>query len=239
MNSFSLTFKEVDCEQGSPEWFDARAGVITGSMVSTIRSRLKNGQWSNPAKKYAFRLAFERVAKSVLDDTYSNSYMKRGNFLENDARVLHEIEAGDLIIVPGFFVSECGRFGASPDGLIGSAGGAEYKCFLSPDELMPILIDGDTSTVTDQIQINMLATGRKWWDFFLYTPQISTVTEKPYKIFRIPRDEEYISEMLKDLFEFNALIEVYAEQVKAAYGICADQQKEEQPELSFNFDFEV
>lgn len=241
MNNFGLKFNAVDCEQGTPEWFEARAGVITGSMISTIRARLKNGDWSAAAKKYAFRLAFERVAKSVLDDTYSNAYMKRGNALENDARLFHEMEYGVLIIVPGFYVSECGRFGASPDGLIGADGGAEYKCFLSPDELMPILIDGDVSTVMDQVQMNMLATGRQLWDFFLYTPQIAGVCEKPYKIYRIERDENYIAAMMADLTEFDGLINYYADLIAGQYGINAAKEILDAPaeEEQATFDFEV
>lgn len=204
-----LVFREITCEQGTPEWLQARAGVITASKIKEIRHTLKNGEWSATAKKYAFRLAFERIAKSVLDDTYSNAYMKRGNELEEAARRLHEAEISDLIDTTGFFVSDCGRFGASPDGLIGDDCGAEYKCFLSPDELMPILINGDLSTVQDQAQMNMLATGRSTWHFFLYLPQMAAVTGKPYKLYVIKRDNAYIHEMLEQLKSFDGLIEEY------------------------------
>lgn len=216
---FNLKFKEVECEQGSIEWFISRAGAITASMIKVIRKKLIIGEWSVAAKKYAFRLAFERVAKSVLDDTYSNAYMKRGNALEEDARIAHEIELGCFIQATGFWVSECGKLGASPDGLIGEDGISEYKCFLSPDELHPILIDGDISTVADQVQMVMLATNRKWAEFFLYTPQIAGVTDKPYKRFRIERDEKYIADMLADLAEFDVLINSYAHLISEAYGI--------------------
>lgn len=241
MNNFGLKFNEVECEQGTPEWFEARAGVITASNIKTIRARLKNGEWSMEAKKYAFRLAFERVAKSVLDDTYSNAYMKRGNALENDARMLHEMECGELIIVPGFYASECGRFGASPDGLIGADGGAEYKCFLSPDELMPILVDGDVSTVMDQVQMNMLATGRQWWEFMLYTPQMAGVCSKPYKVYRIERNEAYIAAMMTDLTEFDGLINYYADLITGRYSISAAKEILGAPaeEEQTTFDFEV
>lgn len=236
MNNFDLKFKEVICEQGSPEWFNARAGVITASKIKEVRARLKNGDWSAAAKKYAFRLAFERVSKGVLDDTYSNAYMKRGSALEEDARILHESNNNILIDTAGFFVSECGLLGASPDGLINHDGGAEYKCFLSPDELMPILLAGDVSTVMDQVQACMLATGRTWWEFFLYTPQIAGVCEKPYKIFRIERDDDYIAEMLDDLKEFDALILVYLETIAKQYGIAA-QEPDFMPENEEGSDF--
>ena len=47
--------------QGSPEWHQARAGVITGSMFATARQRLKSGPnkggFTAAALDYAFRLA--------------------------------------------------------------------------------------------------------------------------------------------------------------------------------------
>lgn len=227
MNSFGLTFNEVICEQGTPEWFEARAGVITGSKIKEVRTRLKNGDWSMAAKKYAFRLAFERTAKSLLDDTYSNAYMKRGNALEEDARVLHEEQLGMLIDTAGFFVSQCGLFGVSPDGLISRDGGSEYKCFLSPDELMPILVEGDISTVMDQVQMCMLATSRVWWEFFLYTPQMAGVCAKPYKVYRIERDENYIAAMLDDLNEFNSLVDSYQHLIAGQYGVNAPAPQQE------------
>lgn len=209
VNGFGLAFSEFACEQGTPEWLDARSGRITASMIKVVRKRLADGGLSVAAKKYAFRLAFERVSKSLLDDTYNNAYMKRGNVLEEDARILHEARNNTLIEVPGIYLSECGRFGASPDGLLSSQLGAEYKCFLSPDELYPILIDGDTSTVMDQVQFCMLATSRTAWEFFLYTPQMAGVCATPYKIYPIDRDEDYIESMLSDLYEFDELIKEY------------------------------
>lgn len=202
-------FKLVECEQGTPEWFESRAGAITASMIKVVRKRLQSGDWSVAAKKYAFRLAFERLAGGVLDDTYSNAYMKRGNVQEEVARQLHEIDVGEFVEQTGFWVSECGRFGASPDGLIGFDGGGEYKCFLSPDELMPIMLENDVSTVMDQVQMCMLATNRQWWDFFLYMPQLAKATEKPYLRYRIERDESYIAQMMADLEEFDSLINSY------------------------------
>lgn len=224
MNDFGLSWALSEHEQGSIEWLNDRAGRITGSMVKVVRKRLKNGDWSVPAKKYAFKLAFERISKGVLDDTYKNAYMKRGNDLETGARIVHECKDNIFITETGAFLSACGRFGASPDGLIGEDGGAEYKCFLSPDELFPILIEGDISTVQDQVQFNMLATGRIWWEFFLYTPQLENVTAEPFKKYRIERDEEYIAEMLEDLHEFDDLISEYQEIIKQQYSINDDCQ---------------
>lgn len=35
-----MSFQVIECEQGSPEWHRARAGVITASMFSTVRAKV-------------------------------------------------------------------------------------------------------------------------------------------------------------------------------------------------------
>lgn len=35
-----MSFQVIECEQGSPEWFSARAGCITASMFSTVRAKV-------------------------------------------------------------------------------------------------------------------------------------------------------------------------------------------------------
>ena len=107
MNNFGLSWALSEHEQGSVEWLNDRAGRITGSMAKVVRKRLKSGEWSVPAKKYAFKLAFERIAKGVLDDTYRNAYMSRGNNLEVDARIIHESKDGVFIDEVGAFLSAC------------------------------------------------------------------------------------------------------------------------------------
>ena len=240
-----LTFTEVDCEQGTPEWFEARSGLITASMIKVIRKTLENGEYSAPAKSYAFQLAYERAAQGVMDDTYINGYMRRGHDYEVIARELHEGEIGNKEIKKcGIFRSDCGRFGASPDGLIGNDGGAEYKCFTAVNELMPIIMDNDISTVIDQVQFNIYATGRKWWHFMLYTPQASRVTDKPFKIFTIERDEKYITEMVQDLLAFDEYVSTLIPIVLDFYGANDSQepeldltQKDDDQEENFEFDF--
>ena len=85
----------VECEQGSEEWHLARAGVPTASMFKVARSRLKSGknqgQFTEAAKDYAFRLAIERISGKPLDEGFETWQMKRGHELEPAARLAHEI----------------------------------------------------------------------------------------------------------------------------------------------------
>lgn len=202
----------IDCEQGSEEWHFERAGVITASMATTARHFLATGERSKAAEKYAFRLAVERIAGKPLDDTFSTPYMKRGNRLEDDARVKHEVRIGDLIEQVGMVKTDCGLYGASADGLIGKTGGAEYKCFLAPDKLMSVWLNGDIGDVMDQIQMNMWISDREWWHFGLYCPAMESV-QRDLTIIPVMRDEEYIKSLVQDLANFNDLVEEYREKI--------------------------
>lgn len=232
------------CEQGTAEWFEARAGVITASNFSEVRKRLATGKnkgdHSKKAHQYAFRLAFERITGLPLDDTYTTAYMKRGTRLEESARIRHEVRINDLVTEIGFVKTDCGRFGSSPDGLIGNDGGSEYKCFISPETLMPILLGGDLSEVMDQIQGNMWITGRKWWHFGLYLPQLESVG-RDLTLIRVERDDTYIAELEADLLAFNALVEQYKHMIETTNvdTVGAGIEQAQEPIQEEEFEFEV
>lgn len=170
------------------------------------------GDYSDAAKDYAFRLAWERISNEPLDEGFSTWAMKRGNELEPAAREKHEEAIGMLIEHAGFVVTECGHYGASADGLINDDGGSEYKCLISPDRLRSILFDGDISEFTDQIQGCMWLTGRKWWHFCLYCPSLASIG-KDLIMHPVERDDDYIEAMERDLFKFNNLVESYRQRI--------------------------
>lgn len=208
-------YQIIECQQGSPEWHQARVGVITASMFADCRHKLKSGDYSAAAKKYAFRLAIERISGELLsEDKFETWEMRRGRELEPEARLAHEHAKSILVEQVGFVKTEDGLFGASADGFINEDRGAEYKAFVSPDSLMPILLDRDISDCMDQIQGGMWITGRKAWDFVLYCPALKKVG-KHLTIFEVARDDDYIEQMEKDLWDFNRLVESYKLKLEA------------------------
>lgn len=199
----------IECDQGSPEWHAARAGVITASMFVVARERLKSGknagQFTAKARDYAFRLAIERISGIPLDEGVETWQMKRGHELEPAARMEHELQTGLMVQRAGFVVTEDRLFGASADGLIGEDGGSEYKCLVSPEKLRGVLIDDDFSDYVDQVQGCMWLTGRKWWDFCLYCPALEPIGKQLWRR-RVERDDNYIETMEVELLEFAALV---------------------------------
>ncbi|WP_208606994.1 lambda exonuclease family protein [Burkholderia metallica] len=202
----------IECAQGSDEWHRARAGVITASMFGAARKRLKvgpnKGDYSSEAKDYAFRLAVERISGQPLDEGFETWQMKRGHELEPEARMEHEALTGLFVKRAGFVVTDDGLFGASADGLIDPDGGSEYKCFIAPDKLRPMLLDNDASDVMEQAQGCMWLCGAKWWHVGLYCPALALVGRQ-FTLIEVRRDDAFIERLEADLVEFSRLVAAY------------------------------
>lgn len=204
----------INCHQGTPEWHAARCGVITASNFADCCQKLKSGDFSAKAKQYAFRLAVERLSGRLLDeDKFETFEMRRGRELEPEARYRHEKKIGKFIQQTGIVVTDDRLFGASVDGFIDNDGQSEYKCFISPASLMPIILDGDISDCEYQVQGQLWVTGRKWCDFVLYCPSLESIG-RDLTVFRVNRNEDFIEKMEKDLLGFNALVELFQEKLK-------------------------
>lgn len=268
-------------EQGTPEWFQDRAGVITGSMFHETRKRVNGlseqqalyvtaicagkssaqardiagykadpradvvfraiegeavGDFTDAAKEYAFKLAVERIGKTTLDaDGFKGWQAERGSRLEEDCRLRHEADIGQIVDLAGFVTTDCGRFGCSADAFVGDEGGGEYKCFLAPAKLRPIIIENDWGVVADQVQGGMWVTERReWWDQCLYAPILAPVGLDFIRQ-RAYRDEKYIAELKSDLEEFDALVEEYKAQIITAAGSRSPAMPEPEPKFVFNF----
>jgi len=202
-----------NCEQGTELWHKLRAGVITASNFESCTAKLKSGKdkggptkW---AREYAFRLAIERISGQPLNDDYYETWaMKRGRELEEIARLKHEELKGILVDETGIALTDDKLFGASVDGLIGDDGCAEYKCFIGPSALMPILLDGDLSAIKAQMQGQMWVAERQWCAFGLYCPALEIIG-KDLTIIEVERDNDYIEEMQFELLRFNNLVSEY------------------------------
>lgn len=201
---------------------DAEAKDIAGYKAApsseTVKRALRGervGDFSNAAKNYAFRVACERISGEPLDEGGFETFaMRRGHELEPMARERHEIEAGVTVQTCGFVVTDDGVFGCSADGLIGDHGGSEYKCLIDPERLRAVLLDGDISDFTDQIQGCLWLMGRRWWHFALYCPALESISKDLWWK-HCERDEEYITAMETDLMEFKALVDIYEQRLRS------------------------
>jgi len=183
--------KIIECEQGTPEWFEARLGIPSASNFDKIVTT--KGIRSKSAEKYMYQLAGEKIFGDK-EETYKSAAMERGTELESEAREFYELISGNSVTEVGFCLAD--GFGCSPDGLIGDDGGLEIKC---PSIAVHVsyLLGGEIPTdYIQQVQGNMLVTGRVWWDFLSYYPGL-----KPLLV-RVPRDNDFCDKLETELKKF-------------------------------------
>lgn len=194
-----------DCEQGSPEWFEARRGIPTASNFAAL---LAKGE-GKTRRTYLLKLAAEAITGECAE-SYSNAHMERGHVMEADARSLYAFDHDVEPEIVGFM--RRGRAGASPDSLVGDRGMLEIKSKL-PHLQLDVLEKGKLpGEHVAQVQGQMWIAGRDWCDFVSYWPRL------PLFCIRVERDEKYIATLAQAVADFVGELDVYIERygVKAA-----------------------
>lgn len=208
----------VPCQQGTPEWFDMRAGVCTASMFSSAVSRLgrksgdkKEGDFSAASDKYAADLAIELISGKPYGEPPKAWTLQRGHDLEPLARQSYEMQTGNIALEAGICLTDDRAFGYSTDGLVGvtTAGGEiigcegliEIKCPVDSTKILAMWQTGDVSEYAHQMQGGMWITGAKWCDFIMHVPDLENAGKDTY-IKRVHRDDEFIEKLEADLLAF-------------------------------------
>tara|TARA_R110000822_G_scaffold228884_1_gene361208 strand:+ start:951 stop:1550 length:600 start_codon:yes stop_codon:yes gene_type:complete len=174
-------------KQGTDEWHQSRLGKLTGSEFHVFFGKSKTRD------TLLYKKASERITSQKSDqDSFSNIHTARGSENEVFAMQSYYFETGREVNEVGF-VELNNWIGSSPDGLVGDDGIIEIK---SPDN-HTFLYNCNKAYIKPeyktQIQFNLFTTGRKWCDFILYNPKF----DKPLKIIRINRDDEFIDKIKK------------------------------------------
>lgn len=214
--------KHYDFEQGTPEWLEARKGVITGSKFRDARDRLKNGNPSSKAILYAQDVARERCGGTA-EKVFQNAAMRIGSEQEQFANAAYEARTGKMVEPVGFFKTDDGMFGLSPDGLIDDDGVLEIKTMVGSSTLFTAVADGDISAYQDQCDGYLWLLGRQWVDLVLWAPDMADLG-LDMVIHRITRNEERIEKLEADLMAFSLTVRTYESALRKA--AAANKQKE-------------
>lgn len=198
----------INCEQGTPEWFVARAGIVTASEFQTLLMKGKGGGVSLTRQTYMRKLAGE-IITGVPTEPYANQHMERGKVMEAEARDLYAFMSDCDPQQVGFVVQ--GRAGASPDSLIGDKGGLEIKTRLPHLQIELLERDEVPSEHLAQIQGGMWVCEREWWDFVSYWPKL------PLFVKRVYRDESYIRKLAGAVDQFNGELDTLVARIRS-YG---------------------
>jgi putative phage-type endonuclease len=160
-----MTLTIVDCEQRTPEWFAARAGIVTASQVGKLLTPTLKVADNDTARGIIAALVAERIT-GVVDETPMTTDMWRGVDHEPYARDIysgHYEQAEEV----GFmrYDGDGWTLGYSPDGLVGFDGLLEVKCPRAKSHVRTILADKVPAIYMAQLQAGLLVTGRKWIDY--------------------------------------------------------------------------
>lgn len=175
-----------DVEQGSEEWLKLRLGRPTASEFSRIITPKKR-KFSDGADSYINQLIGESMALHypVGAPSYTSRAMEWGNETEGEARRWFAMETGLEVRQVGFITTDDGRFGASPDGLVGTDAGLELKC-PNPETQVRYLREGVCpAEYLPQVHGGLVVgsgTLTHWW-FLSYCPGLP-----PFKL-RVDPDE--------------------------------------------------
>lgn len=171
-----------DVEQNSEEWENLRIGKITSSSFSIIMANYGKA-FGEPAKKYALKLALERIKNCKSEYNYSNAHMERGHEQEPIARMLYEDLYFTDVTNGGFF--DCGFYGDSPDGLVDNDGVIEIKSVIDTTHYANIKRGSIDPSYKWQVIGHLDCTGREWCDFISYCAEFPETSQLiAYRIYR-------------------------------------------------------
>lgn len=199
----------IVCDQGSPTWFEVRAGRPTASEFATVMARGKDGGRSITRDKYMRQLAGEILTEEPAPEGYSNAFMERGKLLEDEARNLFAYLRDVEPIRVGFVRNLDAHAGCSPDSLIGDDSGLEIKVAIPAIQIERLQRGTLPPEHVAQVQGSMWITGRSSWSFVSYCPKL------PLLILDVPRDEAKIAEIAKAVDAFNEELNSLVASIKA------------------------
>ena len=168
-------------EQGTPEWLEARRGIVTASTVGKLLTSTGKIANNDTSRTLIETLAIERIT-GLVEYIHPSRDMQRGTLLEPTARELYEQHHAPVDEV-GFIRTELGvgtRLGYSPDGLVGDEGLLEIKSRTPRIQARTIRLGEVPAANMAQLQCGLLVTGREWIDYCSYSPGMHLFVKRVY-----------------------------------------------------------
>jgi hypothetical protein len=182
------------CKQGSPEWLHLRLGIPTASDFDKIITA--GGKPSSQAEAFRRHLLAEMLYGHPLEQ-FKSSWMERGSEMEGDACAYYEFTRDVAVGHVGIITDDAGTCGASPDGLVGENGLAEFKAPAPSTHIAYMLWDEVAKDYRVQLQGQLWVSDREWVDICSYHPQL------PEVVVRVGRDEAFIEKLAAEMARFN------------------------------------
>jgi len=196
--------KVINFPQGSPEWLQARVGLVTASRIADVIAKTKTGPSASRAG-YLGELVAERLTGQSAESGYTNADMQRGTELEPDARFAYELQTNQIVETCGLVLHPTLQAGASPDGLVGSDGLLEIKCPRTHVHIDYIEGGKPPAKYIPQMAWQCICTGRAWCDFASYDPKMPEALR--LFVVRYTPDAGYLRELETEVAAFIAEVD--------------------------------
>lgn len=180
----------VDCRQQTEEWDRWRQRPTASEFKSFCTPA--RGEYAASSSSYAAKIVAKRLG--VYTEPPPSFWMDWGTEQEPNAKYAYTQQTGRELTDVGFILPDhTDAFGGSPDALVGDEGGLEIKC-PAPETLIAYHASGEfPNQYKPQVQGLMLISGRKWWDFFVFHPELT-----PF-LLRVEADEAYQAKIANNL----------------------------------------
>ncbi len=190
----------LDVDQGSAEWVRARLGKVTASGLGQIvDSSFERRTGAMPFTYLCSRVAEAYRGKPIAEEAFTSRATEEGQLLEEEARRAFCFAFDEQRIRNvGFCLHEDGRFGCSPDALVGDDSGVEIKAPYTKTQVGYLLKGKLPIEYSAQVHGSMYATGAKSWRFFSYCRSL------PPFLFTVQRDETIMAKIEAALASFYA-----------------------------------
>ena len=178
--------KILDLKQHSPEWDRERLGRVTASEADALLTPEFKARTGAGVETYLFKKVSEKFL-GYSPPTGGTFAMDQGNIVETIARPWYAFTYDVDVKAVGFCVSDDGRVGCSPDGMLSDGSGLEIK---SPQgaQALKYFINGEVPPeYRVQVAFSLYVTGALYWTFVSYHRQL------PPLVVRVDRDEKQMA----------------------------------------------
>lgn len=188
-------------DQRTEEWYQARLGKATASRFKDIIGKTKAGSYAAARKNYRAELLIERLTGRS-SERFTSAAMEWGTETEELARLRYSLRTHNQAKLVGFLQHDELQAGASPDGLVGTDGQIEIKCYNTANHIETLRSGVMPSEHMAQVQGQLWITGRQWCDFISFDPELPPQAQ--LFIQRMERDDTYIKMLESEIRGFLA-----------------------------------
>lgn len=188
--------KVYDVEQNTLAWLNLHIGIPTAAGLDNLLTPEFEQRTGEMPRTFVYKKLAESWRGKPLVNLGTFS-VEQGMILEEEALPFFTLETGKQVERVGFITTDDGKFGCSPDGVVGETG-LEIKCPEAWTHTKYLLNGVLPKEYAPQVHGGLYATGFKSWTFMSYRRGF------PPLILKVERDETIIAKIAKAVERFHA-----------------------------------